>query len=29
VAEAAGHDLDELCAAIAETGRRVFGIALA
>lgn len=29
LAEATGHDLDQLCAAIAETGRRVFGIALA
>jgi TatD DNase family protein len=29
LAAAGGHDLDALCAAIATTGRRVFGIALA
>jgi TatD DNase family protein len=28
LARAAGHDVDELCAAIAATGRRVFGIDL-
>jgi len=27
LAEAGGHDLDELCAAIAATGERLFGIA--
>jgi TatD DNase family protein len=29
LAAAGGHDLDTMCAAIVDTGRRVFGIALA
>jgi hypothetical protein len=28
LAAASGHDLDALCAAIAATGQRVFGIEL-
>ena len=28
LAAAGGHDLDELCAAVQATGRRVFGVAV-